>query len=100
LAVSDAILDEFTGILWDKFQWSLERLDGLRAELATFTKRVIPTETLDVVPRDADDNRIVECAVAAGSDTIVTGDVHLLSLGSFRGMKIARVAEFLTAFQA
>ena len=41
------------------------------------------------------DNPIVECAVAAKADTIVTGDAHLLSLGSFRGIKIQRVAEFL-----
>ena len=44
--------------------------------------------------------RILECAVAGGSETVVTGDVHLLSLGSFRGMRIQKVAEFLTAFQS
>ena len=42
----------------------------MRAEVATFTKRVSSTETLDVVKADPDDNRILECAVAAGSDVI------------------------------
>jgi predicted nucleic acid-binding protein len=53
------------------------------------------TETLDVVPGDKTDNSIVECAVAAGSDVIVTGDRHLLSLGSFRGTDVMTVADFL-----
>jgi predicted nucleic acid-binding protein len=64
---------------------------GLRG----FTKLVSPTEKLEAVPADADDNPIVECAVEAGSEFIVTGDAHLLSLETFRGIRILRVAEFL-----
>ena len=95
LAASDAILDEFTGILRDKFQWSPERLNALRAEIATFTKHVTPNETLDAVPRDVDDNRILECAVAAESEVIVTGDLDLLSLETFQGIQIVSVNDFL-----
>ena len=67
----------------------------MRAEIATFTKRAAPTETLDVVKDDASDNRIVECAVTAGSDVIVSGDKHLLALGSFRGIEVMTVSDFL-----
>ena len=95
MAVSDAIVDEFTGILRDKFQWSAERLNALRAEIATFTKHVTPTEKLDAVPRDRDDNSILECAVAARSEVIVSGDLDLLSLGNFRGIEIMTVSAFL-----
>ena len=95
LAISDAILDEFSRILHDKLEWSDDRLNRMRAEVATFTKRVSSTETLDVVKADPDDNRILECAVAAGSDVIVTGDAHLLQLGAYRGIKIMKVADFL-----
>jgi uncharacterized protein len=95
LAVSDAILDEVGRILSDKFEWSTERVNNVRAEIATFTKQVAPTETLDVVQDDASDNRIVECAVAAGSDVIVSGDKHLLALGSFRGIEVMTVSDFL-----
>ena len=94
LAISDAILDEFSRILHDKLEWSDDRLNSMRADVATFTKRVSSTETLDVV-KDPDDNRILECAVAAGSDVIVTGDTHLLQLGTYRGIKIMKVADFL-----
>ena len=95
LAISDAILDEFSRILHDKLEWSDDRLNSMRAEVATFTKRVSSTETLEVVKADSDDNRILECAVAAGSDVIVTGDAHLLQLGVYRGIRIMKAAEFL-----
>jgi len=95
LAISDAILDEFSRILHDTLEWSDDRLNSMRAEVAAFTKRVSSTETLDVVKADPDDNRILECAVAAGSDVIVTGDAHLLQLGAYRGIKIMKVADFL-----
>ena len=95
LAISDAILDEFSRILHDKLEWSDDRLNSMRAEVASFTKRVSSTETLDVVKADPGDNRILECAVAAGSDVIVTGDAHLLQLGAYRGIKIMKVADFL-----
>jgi uncharacterized protein len=95
LAVSDAILDEVGRILRDKFEWTAERVNNVRAEIATFTKRAAPIETLDVVKGDASDNRIVECAVTAGSDVIVSGDKHLLALGSFRGIEVMTVSDFL-----
>jgi predicted nucleic acid-binding protein len=67
----------------------------LSASGRIFTRRVSSTETLDVVKADPDDNRILECAVAAGSDVIVTGDAHLLQLGAYRGISIMKVADFL-----
>jgi predicted nucleic acid-binding protein len=47
-------------------------------QLAGCTELVRPTETLDVIPNDPDDNRVLECAVTAGSQFIVTGDSDLL----------------------
>ena len=50
---------------------------------------------LDVVAEDPADNRILECAVAAGSQYIVTGDKDLLRLGSYDSIKILTVSGFL-----
>jgi uncharacterized protein len=44
-------------------------------------------------------DRILECAVASDAEVIVSGDNHLLLLGSFRGIPIQRVGDFLAAFQ-
>jgi putative PIN family toxin of toxin-antitoxin system len=99
LAVSDDILNETLRILRDKFGGSPEYLRDAKAQLRAITVHVMPAEKVDAVPSDQSDNRILECAVAAGSDTVVTGDGHLLSLVSFRGIKIVRVAQFLGEFQ-
>ena len=37
LAISDAILDEFSRILHDNLEWSDDRLNSMRVEVATFT---------------------------------------------------------------
>jgi predicted nucleic acid-binding protein len=55
---------------------------------------VAPTQTLNVTD-DPDDNRILECAVAAGSDYIVTYDKDLLRLGEYAGVKIVTAVDFL-----
>jgi predicted nucleic acid-binding protein len=56
---------------------------------------VTPTQSLNVIKGDPDDDVVVECAVAAGSEAIVTGDKHLLRLGEYDGIQILRVREFL-----
>jgi len=54
------------------------------------------TETrIDVVKDDPTDNRILECAVASGSDYLVSGDNHLLKVGKDSGVKILKAADFL-----
>ena len=49
---------------------------------------------------DPTDNRLLECAVAAGSHVLVTGDRHLLALGSFRGIDVMTVSDFLQRVQS
>jgi uncharacterized protein len=95
VAISDAILDEFTGVLRDKFKWSEGRLRDLREEIGTFTLRVEPKQVLDVVKDDPDDNRIVECAVESGSERIITHDNDLLRMKEYQGIRMMKVHEFL-----
>jgi predicted nucleic acid-binding protein len=47
------------------------------------------------VLEDVPDNRILECAVTAEADLIVTGDRRLLSLKAFEEIAIVRLADFL-----
>ena len=95
LAISDALLEELGRILRAKFAWSDEALAETEAHLLGCAVLVQPTERLDVVRDDPDDNRVLECAVAAGSRYIVTGDAALLRLGSYANIRILKVAEFL-----
>jgi putative PIN family toxin of toxin-antitoxin system len=95
LAVSDALLAEVYRILRDKFRWPPEDLAEAATDLADFTVRVSPTQIIDAVPEDPDDNRVLECAVEAGSQFIVTGDAALLRLAQYGGIQIVRVADFM-----
>lgn len=99
VAISGAIMAETLRILRNKFGWSAERLEGARELILSFASMVSPSNTLDAVQADMSDNRIVECAVAAGSEVIITGDSHLLDLSEYRGIKVVRVADFLRGFQ-
>ena len=100
VAVSDPIIQEVRRHLLGKFGWSEPRATEAVESITEFAKHVTPTETIDTVPTDPDDNRVLECAVSAGSQTIVTGDDDLLRLVAFRGIEIVRVADFLTRFSA
>lgn len=57
---------------------------------------VQPTESLEVIDRDPDDDMFLECAVAGEATYLVSGDTHLLDLGSFRELDIITAGEFLT----
>lgn len=50
-----------------------------------------PEEDLQILPvveEDADDDVVVATAVACGATIIVSGDDHLLALGSYQGIRI------------
>ena len=44
---------------------------------------------------DPDDDRILECAVTAGSDYILSYDKDLLRLKEYAGIKIVTASDFL-----
>ena len=56
---------------------------------------VEPTEKLDVIKDDPDDNKVLECAKEGKVSYIITNDNHLLKLKEFEGIKIVTPEEFL-----
>ena len=50
---------------------------------------------LQVIEDDPDDNVILSCALGAGADYLVSGDIHLRRLRSHKGIKIVSPSEFL-----
>ena len=78
--------------------------DQIVAELVR-TLRTEGVETagdlvIEAVAKDPDDNKILACAIEAQADYVVSGDHHLLELGSYRGIPIVRPAEFLLVLGA
>ncbi len=61
---------------------------------------VLPCEQLNIVADDPDDDAVLEAAVAAEADRVVSGDEHLLRLRTFRSIRIVSPAELLQEIAA
>jgi len=70
-------------------------LQDARAKLLSIANRVSPNQTLSVVDADPDDNRVVECAVTANSDYIVSEDDDLLRLVAIGRTPVVTVRDFV-----
>lgn len=55
---------------------------------------VIPRRTVHIITVDPADNRVLEAAVEAKADVIISGDEHLLGLKIFEGIPILTPAAF------
>jgi putative PIN family toxin of toxin-antitoxin system len=53
-----------------------------------------PKVKLNLIVGDPEDNKILECAEAAGGDFIISRDRHLLGLGKFQKTRILTPREF------
>ncbi len=99
LCMSEPILEELSGILRrSKFDYSPEMIQFILTELTGIADFVNPSETIHVVLDDPDDNRILECAVEAGANYIITGDSHLLKLSRYLNLEVLNVTAFLEKF--
>jgi putative PIN family toxin of toxin-antitoxin system len=93
--VSVAILNELRDVLSRrKFRMTTGRVDAaMELVRKTFTCVTID-EPVAGVAVDPDDDRVLEAALAAGAEVIISGDKHLLCLGAWRGIRIQTPAEF------
>lgn len=94
LFTSVAILTETAKVLQTKFDWAEERARQAIQEISQAATVLRPRPTLHIL-RDEPDNRILECAMAADAQWLVTGDRHLLGLGEHAGSTIISLANFL-----
>jgi predicted nucleic acid-binding protein len=51
-----------------------------------------------VVLEDPEDNRILECAIEAKANYVISGDFSLLKLRRYRNIEVVNVAAFLERF--
>lgn len=88
------ILAEMADKLQDKFKWDAAHVTEAVRHIAAAAVVLKPKKRLSTLA-DEPDNRILECAVEASADIIVTGDRHLLKLGEYKGIRIITLAKFL-----
>ena len=98
LYTSLAILTETAQTLEKKFGWQADKIAQLLKAISKVAP-VIKTYPHLHVLADEPDNRILECAIEAKADFVVTGDRHLLSLNTFQNIAIVTLSNFLASFK-
>jgi putative PIN family toxin of toxin-antitoxin system len=93
------LLEELAEKLELKLGFSSEQSAETLADYLSFLRMVGIPNTLNAVPRDPDDNAVLECAIEGKAEFIVSGDNDLLELKKFRGIEIVRASEFLEILQ-
>lgn len=94
IVVSGYIQSEVGRILLKKFNLPEEEVDRFFRLAWNNCVLVVPNLKVTVC-RDPDDNHILECALEAQADFIITGDKDLLVFESYQGVKIIKPADFL-----
>lgn len=94
--ISIPIIEEIRDVLQrPKFGLSLDRSLAIVEELHAICSVVNPTRNIRAIAKDPDDNRVLECACAADVSIIVSGDAHLLDLGTWQNIRILSPSRFL-----
>ncbi len=97
--VSEPIIGQIVRALRLKFGWNNWRINNFSVDIQELTTTVFPNININIIKEKDSDNRILECAVEAQADYIVSGDKkHVLSLKEFEGIKIISPKEFLEIF--
>ena len=95
-SISLEILAEAKNVLVrPKFGFSPEQVTQAIDVFSVISLLVTPVERVSVVKDDPDDDRILEAALAARADIIVSGDKHLLNLKTWNGIEILSPVGFL-----
>ncbi|MDH4084728.1 MAG: putative toxin-antitoxin system toxin component, PIN family [Nitrospira sp.] len=98
LFTSVAILTETARVLQTKFDWAEGRVRQAVQEISQTATVLRPRPSLHIL-KDEPDNRILECAMAAQADWIISGDSHLLALKRHASTAIMSLADFLAGLQ-
>ncbi len=99
LIVCPIILQEFDRVLIKKFSATRnETRSALRIVSEAIHSVVHPSQSVQSVCRDPDDEAILACALEARADYLVTGDGDLLELKVFKGIRIVTPRDFELLF--
>jgi len=100
LIISESIVNEIKRIL---LYPKLKKIHGLEAgeieafldDLAAFAFFTPEELEVTVVPEDPSDNKYFICAAEGEAGYLVSGDNHLLRLGSWQSIKVITARDFL-----
>ena len=99
--ISSALVAEFEGVLLrPKFGLTANQVGAVIDLVRQTFVPVSPAESVNVIKGDPDDDAVLEAALAAGAEVVVSGDSHLLDLSEFRDIRIVSPASLLKEIQS
>ncbi|HVB10918.1 MAG TPA: putative toxin-antitoxin system toxin component, PIN family [Bacillota bacterium] len=95
LCTSWPLLQELGRVMaYPKLGFSLPDRQAMIENVVRIARIAVEPQLVSIVAADPDDDAVLACALATAADVIVTGDAHLLALGTFRGIPIVHAAAF------
>jgi putative PIN family toxin of toxin-antitoxin system len=100
LFISPSIVEELERVLsyqklMKRHGLGREKLKEFISDLLSIMLLIQGKETIKVIMEDPSDNKYLSYALNTKADFIISGDVHLLKLGEYRGIQIVTAAQFL-----
>ena len=105
LCLNEFILDELFNVLQrPKFRNRIRECNTSAEELIAGIleiSNVFPNIKIpSVVKNDPDDDWVISCALISKSQSIITGDPHLLKISKFRNVSILTPRKFLSSLKS
>ncbi|MBI4652420.1 putative toxin-antitoxin system toxin component, PIN family [Candidatus Desantisbacteria bacterium] len=98
LLISENIKNEIAEILKRKFKFNDLQISEILEDIDSVSTLIIPNIILNIIKKDDEDNKILECAIEGKVNYIISGDHHLLELKEYQKIKILKITEFLDVF--
>lgn len=97
LCLSEDIFDEYQQVLGrGKFKGlNQEKTRRLLLKIKKNAKLVKPTVSVNIIKRDPEDNKFLECALEAKADYFITGNIKHFTFKKFRNTYIITPRDFL-----
>lgn len=97
--ISPYILFETKEVLYRKFSYSLIDLAKVEDAIAETFTLIHPKQSISAIKENKADNHILECAVEAKAEYLITGDTkHILPLRKIKKTLIVSADEFLSIY--
>jgi len=104
LLTSDDIITEVSKVLnypkiKSAFSLTDEEIEQYISLISQYSQRTPGELKIDIITEDPSDNMFLVCAVEGKADFIISGDNHLLEVGTYQGIQILTPREFIKQLQ-
>ena len=100
LCVSNEIIEEYVEIMQKLMGYAAAEYVVKTIQNSKFTQLITPYYNFNLIEADKDDNKFVDCAIAAQAKCIVTNDHHydVLKTIPFPKVEVVGLVEFMGMF--